>query len=74
MGVSDDADGLGLRAFGATGDLELDALVLLQRTLPVRLDRAEMYEDVAATVISADEAIALLGVEPLHGSLGHVLS
>src|SRR6266545_7497088 len=52
--------------------VELDSLALSERAVAGRLDRAEVHEDVLAGLLR-DEAVALLGVEPLHGSNRHVL-
>src|SRR5215218_8431229 len=71
--LRDDADVLGLQTLGSTGSLELDLLVLLERTVAVRRDRAEVREDVGRAVIGGDEAEALVGVEPLDGSGSHNL-
>jgi hypothetical protein len=54
-----------LGPFLALGDVELDGLAILQR-VPV-LDGAGMDEDVVAR-LGLDEAVALVGVEPLDGS------
>src|SRR5262249_55685953 len=35
-------------------------------------DRADMHEDILAAVIWLDESVALLAIEPLHGSLRHL--
>ena len=56
----------------ALHDLELDALVLVQAAVAVRLDRREVHEDVGAAAVLRDEAEALLSVEPLHSSLCHL--
>src|SRR4029453_2596973 len=48
-----------------------DDLPLSKGAVASRLDRAEMHEDIFAG-LRGDEAIALLGVEPLHGSNRHV--
>ena len=50
MNRSDDADVLRLVAFAALGHVELDALTLLERTVTVALDGAEVHEDVGATI------------------------
>src|SRR4029453_12145968 len=60
-----------LGALRALLDVELDDLPLSKRAVASRLDRAEMHEDIFAG-LRGDEAIALLGVEPLHGSNRHV--
>src|SRR4029079_6972444 len=67
-------DVLRLRALGALGDVELDALVLVQRTVAVALDGRVVHEDVGAAAVLSNEAEALLSVEPLHGTLCHVVS
>src|SRR3954469_7944878 len=69
-GSGDDADQVGLRSLLALGDLELDALVLLEAAIAVRLDRAVVHEDVRA-VVGLDEAVALFAVEPLDDALRH---
>src|SRR5215218_8923516 len=62
----------GLGALWSLRDVELDGLPLSKRAVARRLDRAEMHEDVHAG-FGGDEAVALLVVEPLHGSNSHVL-
>src|SRR5688500_17601774 len=66
---SDGAHVLGLGTLGALGDLELDALVLLEGLVALHLDRGEVHEDVVAAALLRNEAEALLGVEPLDGAL-----
>src|SRR4051794_34580516 len=73
-GVSDGLDVLRLRALGALGDLELHALVLVQRAVALALDGRVVHEDVGAAAVLSDEAEALLGVEPLHRTLCHAVS
>src|SRR5215211_5141791 len=58
----------GLGALLALGDVELDGLAFFQRT--VALDGADVHEHVVAG-LGFDEAIALVGVEPLDGSNRH---
>src|SRR6476646_1608095 len=70
---SERADVLRLRALRALGDVELDLLVLVQRLVAVGLDGRVVHEDVVAAVLLRNEAETLLGVEPLHGALSHVL-
>src|SRR5207237_1781979 len=60
-----------LRALLALRDVELDLLVLLQVPVAGPGDRAEVHEDVRATVVLGDEAETLLGIEPLHGACAH---
>src|SRR5690606_35377158 len=72
---SDRADAVRLRALRALRDLELDTLGVLERAVAVSLDRAVVDEHVGSVApVLLDEAVALLSVEPLHGSLCHVLS
>src|SRR5690606_10382038 len=70
---SDAANVLGLRTLGALGEVELDLLVVLEGLEALRLDRGEVDEDVLAAAVLRDEAEALVSVEPLDGSLSHVL-
>src|SRR6478609_9615832 len=70
---SERTDVLRLRALRALGDVELDLLVLVQRLVAVGLDGRVVHEDVVAAVLLRNEAETLLGVEPLHGALSHVL-
>src|SRR5213078_1469965 len=72
--VSDQPDRLGLGALRGAGDVELDPLVLRQRPISVTLDCVEVKENVATAIVRADEAEALLSVDPLHRSLCHGLS
>src|SRR6266536_3892596 len=77
-GTSEDAlDGANVRGLGALLPLAhvvLDPLVLVEVTVPVAADRAEMHEHVGGAVLWSDEAEALLRAEPLHGSSCHVRS
>src|SRR5207342_82535 len=70
---SERADFLGLRALlpppGGVGD----PLVLLQAAEAVSLDGRVMDEHVGGSVVRGDEAVALVGVEPLDGAFSHVL-
>src|SRR3954468_16717575 len=67
-------DVLRLRALRALGDLELHALVLVQRAVALGLDGRVVHEDVGAAAVLSDEAEALLSVEPLHRTLCHAVS
>src|SRR4051812_33695489 len=69
---SERADIRRLRALRPLRDLELDALVLLERTVAVRHDRREVHEDIGATAVLGNETKALLGVEPLDAALSHL--
>src|SRR5699024_10362455 len=71
---SDRADALRLRALGTLGDLELDALRLLEAAVTLGLDGGVVDEDVVTDTVLGDEAVALLRVEPLVGSLCHVVN
>src|ERR671924_701511 len=62
----------GLGALRPLRDVELDGLPLGKRAVAGGLDRTEVHEDVLAG-LGGDEAVALVGVEPLHGSNSHVL-
>src|ERR1700730_6559362 len=65
------ADAGGLRALRACSDLELHVLVLLEAAEAVAVNLGVVHEDVRS-VGAGDEAVALLRVEPLDGSLCHV--
>src|SRR5512133_3231620 len=67
---SDRADVLCFLALLAWADVELDALALLQSAVAGGLDCRVVDEHVVA-VFALDEAVALLGVEPLHSSCRH---
>src|SRR5205807_1961479 len=51
-------------------ELEGDRLALLERAVAVHLDGAEVDEHVRGA-LTRDEAVALLGVEPLDRSVRH---
>src|SRR6187551_3042492 len=70
---SESPDVLRLGALGALGDVELNLLVLVEGLVALRLNRRVVHEDVVAAVLLRNEAETLLGVEPLHGALSHVL-
>ena len=53
--------------FAAGGDVELDALALVEGLVAVALDVGEVDEHIVA-LLTGDEAEALLGVEELHGA------
>src|SRR5205085_11933324 len=48
-----------------------DLLSLAQGRKTSALDSRDVYEDVVATLIRLDEALALLAVEPLHSAVCH---
>src|SRR5579872_1377819 len=62
-----------VRALGAGGHLEFDLVVLLEVLEAAAVDRAEVHEDVRS-VLLADEAEALVSVEPFDGAGAHVRS
>ncbi len=62
----------GLQPLGPLGDVELHQLSLVERPVPLHLDRGEVHEDVLA-VGTGDEAVALVRVEPLDDTAGHEL-
>src|SRR4029453_7168348 len=64
---------LRLRALLALGHVELDPLVVFEAAEPGRVDRRVVDEDVGTPVVWGDEAEPLLGVEPLHSALNHLL-
>src|ERR1700690_1490755 len=59
---------LRLPAFGAFGHVELHGLAFLQALEAASLNSGEMHENVFA-ILTADEAVALGVVKPLHCSL-----
>src|SRR5207342_2876531 len=67
------ADVLRLWALLALGHGELDPLVIFEAAEPGRADRRVVDEDVGTPVVWGDEAEPLLGVEPLHSALNHLL-
>src|SRR5690606_13097723 len=55
-----------LRAFPALFDLELHPVTLIQFGITLHLDLRVMDEHILLTALRLDEAVALLGVKPLH--------
>jgi hypothetical protein len=72
--ISDGSDVCGLRAFLPSSHVVLDPLVLLEVSVALSGDRAEMNEHIRAAIFRSDEAEPLLGAEPLHGTCCHVRS
>src|SRR5438477_12097095 len=66
-----ECDVLRLRALGALLGLVLHLRVLREGLVALADDRAVVDEQVLAAVVGRDEAIALVGVEPLDGSGCH---
>src|SRR6476620_6369592 len=62
---SGDADVLGLRTLGASGDVELDLLVLVERLVTAGLDGGVVNENVLTPAVLRDETETLFGVAPL---------
>src|SRR5258708_5270257 len=71
--ASDGPDLRGLRTLRTLRHAVLHLLVFLERAVTGRLDCGEVNEDVCASVIGGDETKALVRVEPLYGSLSHLL-
>jgi len=63
----------GLARLSISDDVERDLLSLIELTHPSAFDCADVHEDVLAAVIRLDEAEAFLDIEPLHGSLRHLV-
>ena len=57
-----------LQALRTVGYFEFNRLPVVQRLIPLRLNRGEVNENVLA-VLALDESKSLAGIEPLHGSL-----
>jgi hypothetical protein len=55
----------GLRALLPLFDVEAHALPLVQRLVALALDRGEVHEHICPATVYRDEAVALVGVEPL---------
>src|SRR5207302_10012664 len=60
----------GLGALGPVGEVELHFLVRFAVPVPRALDRAEVHEDVGASLLG-DETETLLRTEPLDCASGH---
>jgi len=57
-----------LKTFGSSYDFELHRLAFVQRFVPFRLNRWEVYEYVFPA-LTLNESITLAGIKPLHCSL-----
>ena len=57
--------------FWPVRDVEDDGLALVEGLEALALDLAEVHEDVVA-VLTRDEAVALVRIEPLHSTFSHV--
>src|SRR5829696_2917200 len=71
--VLDGRDVLRLHPLLALRRLVGDLRALLQGPEPVAGYPGVVHEEVLATLVRGDKAVALLVVEPLHRSLGHIL-
>src|ERR687890_95638 len=69
----DGGDVLRLHALPALRRLVGDLLAFFKRLESAATYPAVVHEEVFATLIRGDKAVALLVVEPLHRSLGHML-
>src|ERR1039457_6102864 len=69
-GWSDRLDAVSLGTLGALAGGELHPLVVLEAAVTVSLNNGVVNEYVARAVVGGDETIALVGVEPLHCTLG----
>jgi hypothetical protein len=63
----------GLARPSICNNLERDLLSIVEAIHPGTLDRADVHKDIIPTVVRLDEAEAFLAIEPLHGSLRHVV-
>jgi len=68
----DRGDSHRLRTFGSLFDLELDALIILERTMSAPTDLGVVDEQIFSTAVGSDKAKALIAVEPFDGSLWHI--
>jgi len=65
-------DVLGLEAFISAGDLEFNAVPLVQRFVSLALNGRMVHKYVLTTVLG-DETKTLLVLKPLHCSLSHCM-
>src|SRR5437764_7439091 len=68
--AGDEPNVRGLGALLPLRDLEFDLLVFLEVPVARALDGRVVHEHVRSTLLG-DEAVALLGAEPLHGASCH---
>lgn len=68
---SEDLDLEGVFTLGPVLERELDLLTFFQSSVAVHLDGTEVHEHVRL-VLPLDESVALLRVEPLDRSVGHL--
>ncbi len=62
----------GLARLAIGDNLEKDLLPLVEAVHSGAFNRADVHENILGAVIRLDESIALLAVEPLHGSFCHI--
>src|SRR4051812_20845132 len=72
-GLRRELDGFSLRSLVARADFEGHELALLEDLVAAHLDGRVVDEDVLPAILDGDEAVALFSVEPLDGSVRHVL-
>src|SRR5690348_3560692 len=70
---SDCVDLVRLRTLGALVGGVFHLLVLFQGAVAAHVDRRVVHEDVGGAVVGGNETEALIGVEPFHSSLCHLL-
>src|SRR5690349_9782436 len=63
-----------LGTLGALLDVEGNLLVLFEGAVARGVDRRVVSENVLAAIFRRDEAEALFGVEPFHGTCSHFFS
>jgi len=63
----------GLTGLSISNNLERDFLSVTEALQASAFDRADMHKNVLTTAIWLDESEAFLAIEPLHGSLRHLL-
>jgi hypothetical protein len=66
--------GRGLACPSIGNNVENNLLSLIEGTHASTFDRADVHEDILATIIRLDKAEAFLVIEELHGSLSHITS
>jgi len=68
-GDLDQSNALRLGTFLPLGGLELDCLAIFEIPKPIPDNAREMYEEIFATFVRSNEAIAFLLTEPLYRAL-----
>lgn len=62
----------GFAGLAIGNNIEGDLLSFVQPIHTCAFDRADVHEDIVASIIRLNEAEALLAVEPFYGSLRHI--